>query len=59
MWLFLSALPILAYMAVAGAVIDNMGATGPLILFIGLPGAILAAIWWIGLRLARLRKPTI
>ena len=54
-----SALPILGYMAVAGAVINNMSATGPLVLFIGLPGAILAAFWWIGLRLTRSRNPSI
>jgi hypothetical protein len=50
---YFSALPILAYMAVAGAVINNMGATGPLFLFIGFPGAILAACWWLGLRLTK------
>ena len=56
---YFSALPFLGYMAVAGAVINNMSATGPLVLFIGLPGAILAAFWWIGLRLTRSRKPSI
>jgi hypothetical protein len=56
---YFSALPILGYMAVAGAVINNMGATGPLVLFIGLPGAILAVFWWIGLRLTKSRKPSI
>jgi len=56
---YFSALPILGYMAVAGAVINNMSAAGPLFLFIGFPGAILAAFWWIGLRLTRPRKPSI
>jgi hypothetical protein len=56
---YFSVLPILGYMAVAGALINNVSATGPLVLFIGLPGAILAAFWWIGLRLTRSRKPSI
>jgi hypothetical protein len=34
-------------------------ATGPLVLFIGFPGAILATFWWIGLRLTRPGKPSI
>jgi len=34
---YFSALPILGYMAVAGAMINNMSATGPLVLFIGFP----------------------
>jgi membrane protein DedA with SNARE-associated domain len=53
---YFSVLPLLAYMAVAGAMINNTGATGPLALFIGFPGAILAVSWWIGLRLTRPRK---
>jgi hypothetical protein len=56
---YFSALPILGYVAVAGALINNMSATGPLVLFFGFPGAILAAFWWIGLRLTKARKPTI
>jgi hypothetical protein len=57
--IYFSALPILGFMAVAGAMINNVGATGALVLFIGFPGAILAAFWWIGLRLTRPRKPSI
>jgi hypothetical protein len=53
---YFSALPILGYMAVAGAMMNNMGATEPLVLFVGLPGAILAVFWWIGLRLTRSRS---
>jgi hypothetical protein len=55
---YFSALPFLGYMAVAGAAMNNIGATGPLFLFIGFPGAILAALWWIGLRLTRPGKPS-
>jgi hypothetical protein len=56
---YFSALPILGYMAVAGGMINNMSATGPLVLFIGFPGAILTVFWWIGLRLTKPRKPLI
>jgi hypothetical protein len=56
---YFSALPVLGYLAVAGAVINNMSATGPLVLFIGCPGMILAALWWIGQRLTRSRKQSI
>ena len=55
---YFSALPILVYGG-GCAVINNMGATGPLVLFIGFPGAILAVFWWIGLHLTRPRKPLI
>jgi hypothetical protein len=55
---YFSAVPILGYMAVAGAMMNNMGAIGPLALFIGFPGALLAALWWIGLRLTRPTKPS-
>jgi hypothetical protein len=57
--IYFSALPLLGYMAVAGAVINNMGAAAPLVLFIGLPGAILAVFWGIGLRLTKSRRPSI
>jgi hypothetical protein len=39
------AVPFLGYMAVAGATMNNMHSTGPLVLFIGFPGIILAAFW--------------
>jgi hypothetical protein len=46
-------------MGVAGAIINDMGAIGPLVLFVGLPGAILAALWWVGLHLIKPTKPSV
>jgi hypothetical protein len=56
--LYFYAVPFLGYMAVAGAAMDNMNSTGPLILFIGVPDVVLAAFWWIGLRLIGPKKPS-
>ena len=56
--LYFYAVPFLGYMAVAGAAMNNMNSTGPLILFIGFPGVVLAVFWWVGLRLIGPKKPS-
>jgi hypothetical protein len=55
-----AAIPILAYLAVIGAFINDfspMAAYVTLALFIAFPGVVLAALWWIGVRLTREARP--
>jgi len=53
-------IPILAYLAVMGAFINDFSPTAAyvtLALSIAFPGVVLAALWWIGFRLTREARP--
>jgi hypothetical protein len=54
------AIPILAYLAVMGAFINDFSPTSTyvtLALVMAFPGVVLAALWWIGFRLTREARP--
>jgi hypothetical protein len=58
--IYVTAIPILAYLSVMGAFINDFSPLATyvtLALFIALPGVVLAALWWLGLRLTRKARP--